>query len=66
MATFARNLGVKVIHVDASERFLSALAGVADPEQKRRIIGRVFVEVSGEAASCRARAGSPRAPSTPT
>jgi GMP synthase (glutamine-hydrolysing) len=51
MATFARNLGVKVIHVDASERFLSALAGVADPEQKRRIIGRVFVEVFQEEAA---------------
>ncbi|WP_142805055.1 glutamine-hydrolyzing GMP synthase [Tepidiphilus sp. J10] len=51
MATFARNLGVKVIHVDASERFLSALAGVADPEQKRRIIGRIFVEVFQEEAA---------------
>jgi GMP synthase (glutamine-hydrolysing) len=45
MQTFARNLGVKVLHVDASEHFLGELAGVADPEQKRRIIGRVFVEV---------------------
>jgi GMP synthase (glutamine-hydrolysing) len=45
MKTFARNLGVKVIHVDASEQFMSALAGVADPEQKRKIIGREFVEV---------------------
>ncbi len=45
MQTFARNLGVKVDRVDASERFLRALAGVADPEQKRRIIGREFVEV---------------------
>jgi GMP synthase (glutamine-hydrolysing) len=45
MKTFARNLGVKVIHVDATEQFMSALAGVADPEQKRKIIGREFVEV---------------------
>ena len=43
--TFVKNLGAKVIHVDAHERFLSELAGVADPEQKRKIIGRVFVEV---------------------
>jgi len=45
MQTFALNLGVKVIHVDAREHFLGALAGVSDPEQKRKIIGRVFVEV---------------------
>ncbi len=45
METFGRNLGVAVIHVDASEQFLSKLAGVADPEQKRRIIGGEFVEV---------------------
>jgi GMP synthase (glutamine-hydrolysing) len=45
MQTFARNLGVKVIHVDASEQFMSALAGVGDPEQKRKIIGREFIEV---------------------
>jgi GMP synthase (glutamine-hydrolysing) len=45
MQTFARNLGVKVIHVDATEQFMGHLKGVADPEQKRRIIGREFVEV---------------------
>jgi GMP synthase (glutamine-hydrolysing) len=45
MKTFAENLGVKVIHVDASQEFLGQLAGVSDPEQKRKIIGRVFVEV---------------------
>jgi GMP synthase (glutamine-hydrolysing) len=45
MQTFARNLGVKVIQVDAAEQFLGQLAGVIDPEQKRRIIGREFVEV---------------------
>jgi GMP synthase (glutamine-hydrolysing) len=45
METFARNLGVKVIHVDARTQFMGHLAGVADPEQKRRIIGREFIEV---------------------
>jgi GMP synthase (glutamine-hydrolysing) len=45
MQTFADNLGVKVIHVDASGEFMKHLAGVTDPEQKRKIIGREFVEV---------------------
>jgi len=45
MRTFSRNLGVKVESVDASGRFLAALAGAADPEEKRKIIGREFVEV---------------------
>ena len=45
MQAFASNLGVKVIHVDASNEFMSALAGVSDPEIKRKIIGREFVEV---------------------
>src|SRR5471032_1137857 len=45
MTTFADHLGVKVIHVDASEVFLSKLAGVTDPETKRKIIGAEFVEV---------------------
>ncbi len=45
MHTFAQNLGVKVIHVDASGEFLAALVGVADPEGKRKIIGRLFVDV---------------------
>ncbi len=45
MATFREHLGVRVDLVDASERFMGALAGVADPEQKRKIIGREFVEV---------------------
>ncbi len=51
MATFARNLGVRVIHVDASERFMQALKGVTDPEQKRKIIGREFVHVFQEEAA---------------
>ena len=45
MDTFSRNLGLKVIHVDAGEAFLGRLQGVADPEKKRRIIGAEFVEV---------------------
>jgi GMP synthase (glutamine-hydrolysing) len=45
MQAFSGNLGVKVDLVDASGRFLTALAGAADPEEKRRIIGREFVEV---------------------
>jgi len=50
MKTFADHLGVRVIRVDAERRFLDALAGVADPEAKRKIIGRVFVEVFEEEA----------------
>ncbi len=45
LETFAKNLGVKVIHVDASADFMKHLVGVTDPEQKRKIIGREFVEV---------------------
>ncbi|VXB90873.1 GMP synthetase (glutamine aminotransferase) [Burkholderia sp. 8Y] len=45
MSTFADHLGVKVIHVDASEAFLEKLAGVTDPEAKRKIIGAEFIEV---------------------
>jgi len=45
MEMFARNLGVKVIRVDAVDAFMGKLAGVADPEQKRKIIGKEFVEV---------------------
>ena len=50
MGTFAQHLGVRVIRVDAEARFLKALAGIADPEEKRRIIGRLFVEVFDEQA----------------
>ncbi|MCP5230390.1 glutamine-hydrolyzing GMP synthase [Accumulibacter sp.] len=45
MQTFASNLGVKVVHVDASAQFMRHLQGVSDPERKRKIIGREFVEV---------------------
>ena len=45
MRMFADNLGVKVIRVDAVDQFMGHLAGVTDPEAKRKIIGREFVEV---------------------
>lgn len=45
MDMFSKNLGVKVINIDASEQFMSKLAGVTDPEKKRKIIGGEFVEV---------------------
>ena len=48
MATFAQHMGVKVIRVNAEQRFLSALAGETDPEKKRKIIGRLFVEIFDE------------------
>jgi GMP synthase (glutamine-hydrolysing) len=51
MATFAEHMGVRVIRVDAEQRFLAALAGEADPEAKRKIIGRVFIEVFDEQAA---------------
>jgi GMP synthase (glutamine-hydrolysing) len=50
MATFAKHMGIRVIRVDAEERFLAALAGVADPEEKRKLIGRMFIEVFEEQA----------------
>ena len=51
MATFAENMGVKVVRVDAEERFMGALTGVADPEMKRKIIGNMFIEIFEEAAA---------------
>jgi GMP synthase (glutamine-hydrolysing) len=48
MATMAEHMGVHVIRVDARARYFEALAGVADPEAKRKIIGRLFVEVFEE------------------
>jgi GMP synthase (glutamine-hydrolysing) len=50
METFGKHLGVRVDMVDASTRFMRALAGVTDPEQKRRIIGGQFVDVFQEEA----------------
>ena len=45
MEMFAGRLHAKVVHVDATEQFMGHLKGVTDPEQKRKIIGREFVEV---------------------
>ncbi len=45
MGTFARHMKLKVVHVDASKKFLSALRGVGDPEKKRKIIGKLFIDV---------------------
>jgi len=51
MATFAENMGVKVIRVNAEERFLQALSGETDPEQKRKIIGNLFIDIFEEEAA---------------
>lgn len=51
MAMFAENMGVKVIRANAEDKFLGRLAGVADPEEKRKIIGRTFIEVFDEEAT---------------
>lgn len=45
MATFAESLGVKVIRVNAEDEFLQGLAGVADPEEKRKVIGGLFIKI---------------------
>ena len=51
MATFAKHMGVKVIRVNAEERFLNKLKGVEDPEQKRKVIGNTFIDVFEEEAA---------------
>jgi GMP synthase (glutamine-hydrolysing) len=56
---FVAATGVRLVTVDARERFLGALAGVTDPEEKRRIIGREFIRVfEGAAADIAAEAGA--------
>jgi GMP synthase (glutamine-hydrolysing) len=50
MATMAEHMGVHVIRVDAADRYYAALAGVSDPEAKRKIIGRLFIEIFDEEA----------------
>jgi GMP synthase (glutamine-hydrolysing) len=50
VATFRENFHLHLVAVDAREKFLTALRGVSDPEQKRKIIGRVFIEVFDEEA----------------
>ena len=47
---FGRNLGLNLIYVDGTERFMTALAGVSDPEQKRKLIGNEFINVFEEQA----------------
>lgn len=49
--TFEKNMGLRLVVVDAVDRFMTALASVTDPEQKRKIIGREFVEVFQEEAA---------------
>jgi GMP synthase (glutamine-hydrolysing) len=56
MQTFARSLGVRVLRIDAAQRCFAALRGIVDPEQKRRIIGALFIELFEEAA--RAQSGT--------
>ncbi len=51
MATFAKHMGVKVIRVDAEDRFLEALKGETDPEKKRKIIGNMFIDIFEEEAA---------------
>jgi GMP synthase (glutamine-hydrolysing) len=51
MAMFAENMGVKVIRANAEEQFLGNLAGESDPEKKRKIIGRTFIDVFDAEAS---------------
>jgi GMP synthase (glutamine-hydrolysing) len=50
-ATFRGNFDMNLICVDAKERFVKALNGVSDPEEKRKIIGRLFIEVFDEEAN---------------
>ncbi len=50
MAMFAQHMGIRVIRVDAEKRFLDQLAGVSDPEQKRKIIGHEFINVFDQEA----------------
>ena len=51
MQTYRDNLGLNVVHVDASERFLQELKGIRNPERKRKIIGRLFVRIFEEEAA---------------
>jgi GMP synthase (glutamine-hydrolysing) len=51
MAAFAEHMGVKVIRVDAEQRYLTALQDVTDPEKKRKIIGNLFIEIFDEEAA---------------
>lgn len=50
LASLSGKFGLNIVHIDASERFLTKLAGVSDPEEKRKIIGNEFIEVFSEEA----------------
>jgi len=56
METFAKHLGVRVVHVNATDEFMGQLKGVTDPEAKRKIIGKAFVDVFQREAGKRANA----------
>ena len=65
--TFGDHFHVPLVHVDARERFLTRLAGVTDPEEKRRIVGEEFIRVfEEEAGQLGDVASSSRGRSTPT
>ncbi|MHB8405190.1 MAG: glutamine-hydrolyzing GMP synthase [Gammaproteobacteria bacterium] len=51
METFARHMGARVLRVNAEPRFMRALTGITDPEQKRKTIGKLFIEVFEEQAA---------------
>ena len=59
MEVFDRHLHIPVVHVDAVDRFLGRLAGVIDPEEKRRIVGDEFIRVFAEQAHCLREQGGP-------
>ncbi len=65
---FRDHYNIPLIHVDAGDLFLGELAGVTDPETKRKTIGRLFIEVfdKREPPRSRARRSWPRARSIPT
>ena len=50
LRTFRQGVGLNLVHVDASDRFLEALEGLEDPERKRRVIGETFIRVFEDAA----------------
>jgi GMP synthase (glutamine-hydrolysing) len=51
MATFAEHMGVNVVRVNAEDRFLKGLKGIVDPEQKRKVIGNLFIDIFEEEAA---------------
>ena len=64
---FRDSYNIPLVHVNAEDTFLKALDGVADPEQKRKIIGGLFIDVfEAEAKKIGARNSSRRARSIPT